>query len=556
MSRQTPSETLARFGDIEISVEDFNAHVLAMPLDRRPVPEEDIDAWKREQIRDIILQRVFLGEARKAGIHAEKSFQRKRLEAEKMIASRLCLRARLAESFPLDEERLRAEYEARKVEFAKPERRFVYHLFRRYLEDEDREDVRREVLSLRERVMRGENFSKLAEMHSDSETRHRKGLIGWVMPGQLPEGFERAIFNLKERIPGMPVITRDGVHLFYVDSILPAKQPSFEDVLPDLRRQLNLSRIDRMLQEMADQVADDFDVPTREAFFGLNGTVDDSVVVMRNGEFELTVDDLRRFLSERMARETSAPATSSRDECWRLLKDLQMREKVLSYCQCKDLIPDKERAEALEKWERRTLISLQRRRRMLDVIRSDEASLASFFRNHIDMFSSPQCWHFKRLTVPISDDASGVFALLETVAAEQKRSLEGIQAEVGGEIEDLGMLSLSELKMVDPKLATLIGPMAENQLSPPYRQENHWAVARLMERKEPSPLPLEQIVDQVASAFLDMHTSEVFGRLIAEVFAGEEPVVVPEVLASLDERAVFLEPISEHDLNMLLEETP
>ena len=47
------------------------------------------------------------------------------------------------------------------------------------------------MLELRERILRGENFQRLAQSESDSESRHRQGSIGWVVRGQLPQTFAR-----------------------------------------------------------------------------------------------------------------------------------------------------------------------------------------------------------------------------------------------------------------------------------------------------------------------------------------------------------------------------
>jgi peptidyl-prolyl cis-trans isomerase SurA len=78
-------------------------------------------------------------------------------------------------------------------------------------------EVRRRLLDLRERVVRGgQDFGQLARLHSVDSTATRGGDLGWIYPGDTVPEFERAMALLKPGEVSEPVSSPFGWHLIQV----------------------------------------------------------------------------------------------------------------------------------------------------------------------------------------------------------------------------------------------------------------------------------------------------------------------------------------------------
>jgi peptidyl-prolyl cis-trans isomerase SurA len=78
-------------------------------------------------------------------------------------------------------------------------------------------EVRRRLLDLRERVIKGgQDFGQLARLHSVDSTATRGGELGWLYPGDTVPEFERAMAPLKPGEVSEPVQSPFGWHLIQV----------------------------------------------------------------------------------------------------------------------------------------------------------------------------------------------------------------------------------------------------------------------------------------------------------------------------------------------------
>jgi peptidyl-prolyl cis-trans isomerase SurA len=78
-------------------------------------------------------------------------------------------------------------------------------------------EVRRRLLDLRERVIKGgQDFGQLARLHSVDSSATRGGDLGWLYPGDTVPEFERAMAVLKPGEVSAPVATPFGWHLIQV----------------------------------------------------------------------------------------------------------------------------------------------------------------------------------------------------------------------------------------------------------------------------------------------------------------------------------------------------
>lgn len=91
------------------------------------------------------------------------------------------------------------------------------HILLRVSELTPEAEVRRRLLDLRERVVKGgQDFGQLARLHSVDSTATRGGDLGWIYPGDTVPEFERAMAVLKPGEVSQPVQSPFGWHLIQV----------------------------------------------------------------------------------------------------------------------------------------------------------------------------------------------------------------------------------------------------------------------------------------------------------------------------------------------------
>lgn len=78
------------------------------------------------------------------------------------------------------------------------------------------EQVIRELLAIKARILAGESFSTLAQKYSQDESAKLGGDLGWLYPGDTVREFEMAMVNLKDGQISDPVRTQYGWHIIAV----------------------------------------------------------------------------------------------------------------------------------------------------------------------------------------------------------------------------------------------------------------------------------------------------------------------------------------------------
>jgi peptidyl-prolyl cis-trans isomerase SurA len=107
--------------------------------------------------------------------------------------------------------------------------------------DAQKEATKRELIAIRDRILRGEDFSELAKRHSDDPSvTYNGGDMGWVGRGQMVPEYEATAFRLEKNEISQPFETEYGFHImqlldrrgneYHSRHILISPEPSEEDV--------------------------------------------------------------------------------------------------------------------------------------------------------------------------------------------------------------------------------------------------------------------------------------------------------------------------------------
>jgi peptidylprolyl isomerase len=563
VSATPPDEgVVARYEGGEVTVGDVDARILQLSPAERLSPGPDLEAWYAEVVRNLVVDRLLLEAAREAGLGESDEFRLNRSNVARQFALQSCLAEVRPGVASVTEEELEAAYEERRARFQAPERRATSHIYLRKGLGESIEAVESRALALRERVLRGESFSRIAREASDSESRHRQGSLEWIVRGQLPEAFESVIFSLEEGVPSRPVVTADGVHLFQVDDVLAERELSRQEAFPMLRSELAAERVATALEELSDENHDpEVAIVDREALDRLIAEGAEDETVLSAGDHSLSLRDFRvrlgRFITEQRNQGQIVPGVLTNDLAWQLLERLYRHERAYEHCMSEGLVNEERLAERLADWEARALTAQMRQQRLQQRVMEKPEELELYYQSNIGQFTPPVQWNLERLRIPFEAPAEGraLMARLESISRNEAVDIETLQRELGGEVEALGWVSLDNMRRINPKLPARVAPLDEGQPVAPLRINQRVEFYRVAERRQFDPRPFEEVREEVAAAYLRQYTSETYEEVAETLLSQADFELFEDRLADLREQGMPGQEISVEELDALLSES-
>ena len=518
LAARAAEDTVAIFDGGRITAEELDQAILARPAkDRHDFGSGDLDAF-RELLRSLAIDRLLQAEAEDTGFAKSPEYTAALAEMYRQVL----VRQSLTETPPPFETPTEAEIRQRYEETAaRPEvgdQRFVYTIFRRRPPDADPSPQVAELESLRQRVLAGESFELLAREHSDSETRHVGGALGWVTRGQLSPDLDRVLFELEEGVPSEPIVSAEGVHLFFIATGLSDTIPSFETVRESIQRTLVQERQLIALQELVDSTALPADafVPDRDELAQLMEETDPGTAVLRLGDFELTRGQLERKVATEQRR-SDADTSSAGNLTHAIFNGIRQREVLFHrfHRQGETLRP-----EVRQRFDDQAKIFLVDRytEHLLDQeLDRREAELRAFHELHRRRFVSPLELRLEALVVPLGDRPAQTMAALETrsaAVAARDLTLEDLARELGGEVQTSDWVDLDRLAMFRAQAAFFAPSLPVGGVSPAYNSGRAIEIFRVLERREPSPLAYEVAREAVRAAYRAQHGQELYQDLV------------------------------------------
>ncbi len=409
-----------------------------------------------------------------------------------------------------------------------PSRRLVYTCFKGFSDGRSRDATIAEMEAVRRRIEEGEPFPQVAERESESETRHRRGLLGWISPGDVAPGLERVLEGLGEGELSGPIVTKDGVHLFWVKTVIEARRRERSELrapaLPEIRREREEAAIDRALEELGVEVPP---VPSREALAEKFRSGDPEAVVLEVGGRAFDLTELRVLLARDPTR-----ASFPREFCRRLVRIEALRQAIEA-----DGPVDPDRVadvvEAGLEQEELTLFVNERTRAWLA---GQEERLRRFFDSDPARFRTLPRFHVLKLSVPLGEDPVRRMRELERFCARPgagAADLAGAAERFGGRVEDLGSATLDRLVGRDPGILTAAS-LPAGGLTPPHREENALVIYGTLERTSPEDRTFDEARDDVVEVVLREDDSAVRAAFADEVLEGAGLKLFKERIADLD----------------------
>jgi peptidyl-prolyl cis-trans isomerase C len=228
------SQVLARFSGGVITAEELTREAQRLPPELRE--QFETAAGRREFLQAMVDKRLLLQEARRRGLHEAPEVRRQVQELEDRLAMQALLAEEERATGPASEAEVRAFYEARKAEFAEPERVRVGRLLAALKPGAgagERAKARQRAEAWAAKLRRGEPLEKVAT-EGDGPERTQRGELGLFARGEFPaKELEEAAFSLRKAGEVSAVLSApEGASVLVLLERRPGRIPSLEEVRP------------------------------------------------------------------------------------------------------------------------------------------------------------------------------------------------------------------------------------------------------------------------------------------------------------------------------------
>ncbi len=155
---------------------------------------------------------------------------------------------------------IKADYDARAAEYARPEQRRARHVFFRLspgADENDKASVRAAATAALDRARKGEDFAALAKaLSQDPASAQQGGELGWLSRGTSVKQLEDAVFSTSPGQFAPLVETESGFHVLQVEEVRAAGSTPLAEVQASIRRRLELQRAQELAAAEAQRLSD------------------------------------------------------------------------------------------------------------------------------------------------------------------------------------------------------------------------------------------------------------------------------------------------------------
>jgi len=389
-------------------------------------------------------------------------------------------------------------------------RRLVYTFFLASGPNRSISACTRQAEAIRDRVLSGESFPKLAEKYSQSETRHRQGMLGWISPGQLPEGLDEIVSGMKEGELSDVITTAHGVHLFWVRSLIPGHTLSDRELLALAGPILRDQQVDRVLDDALRELGVPMpDIPNKEELRDL--LRDPEKEVLRVGSWALSGADLRFLLRRKEIHPVGGiPQFLQRMAGMEAIRQAVIKQGVFSSDEIEKAVRGPLGAEMLQ---------YEVNRRMRDWLAADTKRLRDLFENEGARFQDPPLYEVLEVVIPFGEDPVGRMRELESFCANPENGVENLEIlshRLGGDVRKIPEAPMAVIQPGHPGIIGIL-KIRPGSLTPPHRTERDFVIYGLLGEKAPRAMSFEEARPSIVEMMLEEKEEKLRKEFSADV---------------------------------------
>ncbi|MEZ5330853.1 MAG: peptidyl-prolyl cis-trans isomerase [Thermoanaerobaculia bacterium] len=488
---------LARYRGGEISRADLEEWMGAASRAGRREP--------RDQLDGLIVARTLAAEAERKGLD-ERPDVRMLLRREELALWRGLLHDHLEESIevpPADIDRHIAEHSD---QLHRPRRVRLWNLFKAVgpgASASEREAIRREVESIRARLLAGADFQEIARAESESQTRFQGGRMGPVAPGTLRPEIEAVAFELEDGEISRIIETPEGFTLLrcagWIEESTLTTEEARSRVRDAMKRWRTREAWDALQRQLTEAVDVEIDRPTLTS----SEPAPEDVVARVDGR-ELTRVELTTLAGGEGERRS--PIDRAREVATRF----GVAERIAARARAEGLELGAEERDRLALRRVQILSGVALDERLRDAWAPlSEAEVRRYFEDHAERFRRQPEFRLGTLRLSFDDDtllertrtAEAAAASLRSGHASLERLAGGPGVAAGGRIvPDTGWIARRRLAGYGPHVLSTVEAMAPGEVSDPVRQDDELWVLVLHAREEARPVAFVEVESEARAA--------------------------------------------------------
>ena len=420
-------------------------------------------------------------------------------------------------------------------------------------------DAEAQAESIYQQLKKGADFAELAKEKSiDPSAKNNGGDLGFFGWGRMVPEFQDVAFKLKEGEISRPVKTMFGWHIIKLVERRQVEQPAFDKAKDTIRARLERERGQKRVKEYFEELK-------KKVNFKVNEQALDLLLAKKTEAPPDTMSpqrmveqlDLNSFTDEEKdmslftykgGQSTVGAFVEQFNEMPPFYRPkLEDKEKIGDIAfqiVAKDILLKEARDQNLEKakgfkegWQKLVEQEMAKKMRS-DVILRDvgitDEEIQSYYDKHPERYEKPAEVHVKEILVKTEEEANDILKQLKKGANFEKLAGEKtIRAYVKGSGGDLGSFPRARY----PELFDAAFQMKEGELKGPIKIMDRqlgesYAVIKLLEKKEASKAPLEEVRDQVTTQARSEKDNAVFSQWIDQQKAKLSIQINEEVLKS------------------------
>lgn len=213
------NKVLAKVDGVMITQEQVENFIKR--LDPQQAIQYQSEEGKKHILQELINQSLFLADAKANKIEETDEFKVELSKMKDMILTQLNIN-KLMQSVKIDDEAVKAHFEANKMKFSSPEKTDTSHIL---------VDTEEECKDIIKRINSNEiSFEDAAKKHSKCPSKDKGGNLGSYPKGKMVPEYEAVAFNMKKDEISEPVKTQFGYHIIKLYDKQEASEAKFEDV--------------------------------------------------------------------------------------------------------------------------------------------------------------------------------------------------------------------------------------------------------------------------------------------------------------------------------------
>ena len=508
-SRPGP-EVLATYRGGEITLTDLDRYVRSLPEGRRIAPTTGRDAWLRELIGRLAVERVL-----EASDEVREQLANPEAEARRRWASAALLATAVTGQLARDTrptEQAVAEQLAALGERQPVPLDTFRHLFLRLdraATVAEKEAIGRLGSELARRLRAGEDFAELARQHSQSGDAADGGRVVNQHPALLEAKAQRALAALEEGAVSELVETRTGLHIFKLERRITPKGGT-GDAQRLARSRATRQALAEARVELLAELRQRFEVSTSESPWQV-------------GSFAVTESDLSYITVQGQTDESRREAIIEH-----LLLAEEGRRRGLDTPALAARVGEALRREAIQ------AVYLERRTELVAAVPAER--LRATYDARPSAFATPETAELEMIFVPQGRDSFATQRRMEDHVAElragadfaalARRVSSGPEAATGG---DLGALVPRQWARLGPEIYKAVTALDPGAISDPIYCTDRllsndpqtlrggFAIVRVRRKHAPTERSFEQALDAVRATWAQRNARQLDEELVAAV---------------------------------------